>query len=192
MLSKGGLVDVNVTAVPGWHTVFMSVSEPSHQLREWFVAAAIIESGPKVLLVQNRRRNGSLDWSTPGGVVEPGEETIDGLVREVIEETGITVTEWRGPVYSVETIAPGMGWHLRVAVYEALAWEGDIVIEDPDGIVIDARFVPAHHAAVHLAANARWVSEPITEWLEQRWDGHRTYTYDLDGADRSSIVVTRR
>lgn len=161
-------------------------------LREWFVAAAIIEGEPGVLLVQNKRRNGSTDWSTPGGVVEPGEEVIDGLAREVIEETGIRVQEWRGPIYSVETIAPGMGWHLRVAVYEAVQWEGDIVIDDPDGIVIDARFVPHQHAAGHLAANARWVSEPITEFLAERWDGHRSYTYDLAGADRSSIVVTRR
>ena len=170
----------------------MSPSEPPSPLREWFVAAAIIESGPGVLLVQNRRRNGSLDWSTPGGVVEPGEEVIDGLVREVIEETGLRVTQWRGPVYSVETIAPGMGWHLRVAVYEALLWEGDLGIDDPDGIVVDARFVPPRHAAVHLAENARWVSEPITDWLTERWDGHRTYTYDLHGADRASTVVTRR
>jgi len=53
-------------------------------VREWLVAGGIIEGPDGILLVQNRRRDGSLDWSTPGGVIEvhEGESVVDGLTRE--------------------------------------------------------------------------------------------------------------
>ena len=40
-------------------------------MRDWLVAGAVIEDPDRVLLVENRRRNGSTDWSPPGGVIDP-------------------------------------------------------------------------------------------------------------------------
>jgi 8-oxo-dGTP diphosphatase len=161
-------------------------------LREWTVAAGIIrDESQHVLLVCNLRRNGASDWSTPGGVVETGEEMVEALTREVIEETGITVTHWNGPVYSVVARAPGMGWHLTVEVHEAKIWSGEINIDDPDGIVTEASFFDVETAVARLATNARWVCEPITEWLTDPWHGHRQYGYELNGTDRASMSVVR-
>jgi 8-oxo-dGTP diphosphatase len=160
-------------------------------LREWTVAAGIVRSGHDVLMVRNRRKNGSTDWSTPGGVVEPGEAVVEALTREVIEETGVRVTKWSEPRYSVVAVATGMGWHLTVEVFEALEWEGEIAIDDPDGIIEEALFVSAATAIEQLSSNARWVSEPITEWLNSPWDGHRQFGYELSGVDRSSMLVQR-
>ncbi len=160
-------------------------------LREWTVAAGIVRSGQDVLMVRNRRKNGSSDWSTPGGVVEPGEAIVDALTREVIEETGVRVTEWSQPRYSVVTVATGMGWHLTVEVFEALQWEGDIAIDDPDGIVEEAVFVSVPKALEHMTGTARWVSEPIAEWLNDPWVGHRQFGYELSGVDKSSMLVER-
>jgi 8-oxo-dGTP diphosphatase len=166
-------------------------STPHSSLREWRVAAGIIRLDDTVLLVRNRRKNGSCDWSTPGGVVEIGEDQVEALTREVIEETGVKVTEWSPPRYSVVAVAPAMGWHLSVAVYEAVSWSGDIAIDDPDGIVEEAVFLEMDRALSHLATTARWVGEPITEWLTDPWDGHRQYGYELSGLDRASISVQR-
>ena len=75
-----------------------------------------------------------VDWSPPGGVVEiaEGERVVDGLTREVEEETGLRVTAWEGPVYQVDAEAPDMGWHLRVEVHRAVAFEGELDVDDPD------------------------------------------------------------
>ena len=60
-------------------------------------AGAVIEHGGQILLVENRRADGRVDWSMPGGVVEEGEDPLLGLHREVSEETGLSVAQW-GPL----------------------------------------------------------------------------------------------
>ncbi len=162
------------------------------ELRRWYVAGAVIEGAEGVLLVCNRRRNGSHDWSTPGGVIEDGEDTLEGLAREVAEETGILVTEWSEALYTVDTMATEMGWHLSVAVHAAKSWSGEISIDDPDGIVVDAEFVSVQRCVQLLSDGPAWVSEPLGEWLNERWSEPRTFTYHLTGSDRKSAVVARR
>ena len=76
-------------------------------------------------------------------MIEEGEELLAGLAREVEEETGLVVTEWAGPVYEVAIVAPEMGWRWRVEAHLAVAFEGELTVADPDGIVVDARFVAA-------------------------------------------------
>jgi len=162
-------------------------------VREWLVAGGIVERPDGVLLVQNRRRNGSLDWSTPGGVIEvhEGESVVDGLTREVEEETGIVVTEWIGPLYEVEALAEGLGWLLRVEVYRAGAFHGEITVDDPDGIVVDARFVPLGDCGLHLEKCQPWVREPLGAWLDERWAESRAFRYQVDGDQLQSITVIR-
>ncbi len=48
----------------------------------------VINENNKVLLVKNNRRG----WEFPGGIIEVGENVIDGLKREIMEETGIDVS----------------------------------------------------------------------------------------------------
>jgi 8-oxo-dGTP pyrophosphatase MutT (NUDIX family) len=52
------------------------------------VAAVIVDDLGRILVTQ-RRDNGH--WEAPGGVLELGESIIDGLRREVLEETGLTI-----------------------------------------------------------------------------------------------------
>lgn len=161
-------------------------------MRDWLVGGALIESADGLLLVRNKRRDGSHDWSTPGGVIEEGEDLLDGLAREVEEETGLVVTEWVGPLYEVRIIAPQMGWRLRVEAHRAVTFSGDLALDDPDGIVVDARFVAPHEHEEHLRACTPWVREPLLEWLTERWEERRGFAYDVVGQDRASMRVTRR
>ena len=56
------------------------------QLQVHFVSAAgLVYKNDKVLLIRSARRG----WEFPGGVVEQGEAILDGLKREICEESGI-------------------------------------------------------------------------------------------------------
>ena len=57
-------------------------------------------------------------------MIDEGEALLDGLAREVVEETGLVVTEWAGPLYEIEAEAPDLGWRLRVEACRALDVRG--------------------------------------------------------------------
>ena len=67
------------------------------------VAAFIRDDKGRVLL-QRRTDNGQ--WTLPGGAIEPDEEPADAVVREVWEETGLTVVPQR-----IIGVYGGPDWH---------------------------------------------------------------------------------
>lgn len=129
------------------------------------VAGGIVQRRELVALVQNRRRNGSLDWSTPGGVVDAGETVLEALTREVAEETALTVASWSQMVYVVEVEFAQRDIGLRAEVYVAGEVSGDIHIDDPDEIVVDGRFVTRTEADELLSSSPVWVAEPLRHAL---------------------------
>lgn len=52
---------------------------------------AIIPNEDKILLVNNRHSKGDF-YCLPGGGVEPGEQVVDALKREIKEELGVEAT----------------------------------------------------------------------------------------------------
>lgn len=62
--------------------------------------AAVVVRGEEVLLVRRGREPLRGRWSLPGGLLEVGETTAEGVAREVLEETGIRVR----PVEIVTTV----------------------------------------------------------------------------------------
>lgn len=54
------------------------------------VGAIILEAG-RVLLVERGREPLKGYWSVPGGVLEIGEKLQDGVRREALEETGLSI-----------------------------------------------------------------------------------------------------
>jgi len=162
------------------------------EIRQWVVAGGLIESPAGLLLVKNLRRTGAHDWSPPGGVIDADDESIlHGLTREVEEETGLRVSGWDGPVYEVRAVAQGLGWTMRCEVYVARGYEGELRLGDPDGIVVDAAFVPLNECDARLAECHPWVREPLTEWLAGRWRDRRGYHYELRGDTIGAVEIVR-
>lgn len=153
-------------------------------MRRWKVAGGLLTDHRGLLLVANRRRNGSIDWSTPGGVVDDGETTLLALSREVTEETGLVVASWDELCWTVEVDFVDLDMHLHVEVHRASAWSGDLCFDDPDGIVHDGGF--HDHAAVagRMESSPAWVAEPLTEWLDGAADGQPHFHYRATGSPR--------
>jgi len=163
-------------------------------VREWTVAGGLIETPAGVLLVRNQRRGGFEDWSTPGGVIDDEDDTlISGLTREVEEETGLCVAEWSGPLYEVHAFAPDMEWRMRCEVHLAVAFTGDVHVDDPDGIVVEAAFVPEGECNDRLARCPLWVREPLAAWLRDRWAPATGvgFHYEVHGTSRDELRVVR-
>jgi 8-oxo-dGTP diphosphatase len=158
-------------------------------VRRWMVGGALIRHGDGLVLVGNRRRDRSLEWTPPGGVIDAGETLLEGLAREVCEETGLEVTGWAGLAYTVTVDAPDMGWQLRVEAWEATGVRGDIVIADPDGIVEEVRHVGATDAVPLLEASPPWVRTPVSEWLSECVEPH--YRFVLHGTQRQRGRIDR-
>jgi 8-oxo-dGTP pyrophosphatase MutT (NUDIX family) len=146
-----------------------------------------------LVLVSNRRKDRSLEWTPPGGVIDRGESIRAGLAREVLEETGLVVTSWAGLRYSVVVEAPDQGWRLRVEAWEAAEVEGAVLVADPDHIVEEVRHVGAVEAVTLLETSPQWVRVPVASWLDGTLAGVAggSFRFVVVGADRSSSRVER-
>jgi ADP-ribose pyrophosphatase YjhB (NUDIX family) len=104
----------------------------------------------RLLLIKRGHEPGAGLWSLPGGRVEPGESDTAALVREMLEETGLTVTP--GPLAGAVERPGRNGAILEIRDYYATVTGGTLEAGDD-------------------AADARWVdladlpSLPLTEGL---------------------------
>lgn len=82
------------------------------------VRALIVDPTDRVLLVRFEFDDIGTVWATPGGGIEPGEETLEALHRELAEEVGLYEPEIGGCVWvRVHTNAMGRWDGQRDEVY---------------------------------------------------------------------------
>ena len=166
----------------GWQTLAM---------RSWTVGGGVIFDSGRILMVHNHRRGGRTDWSTPGGVIDEGETVLEGLTREVQEETGLAVQDWSGPVYTVSAEAIDMNWTLGVEVHLAESYSGELHIDDPDGIVRAAEWVQREDIAELLDGQQLWLREPLMGYLNDDGPKSGEYNYRIYGSSHSELRVER-
>ena len=94
------------------------------------------------------------DWSTPGGVIDDRRRSSARRPdpRGRGGDRAASSREWEGPLYEVDAVAPDLGWVMRCEVHRAVAFEGELRVDDPDGIVVEAAFVPPTECADRLGA----------------------------------------
>lgn len=107
--------------------------------------AAVVVCGAKILLIRRGREPQLGAWSLPGGALELGETTAEGITREIFEETGVEAR----PVQIVATIDRIFRDEEDRVRYHYVLVEWLCVAEENDA----ARFVCGDDAA-----EARWVT----------------------------------
>ena len=119
--------------------------------RHYLIAVALIRRQSNLLLV---RQQGPQDlapyWALPGGQVEEGEYLIQGLVREVQEETGLVIEELGEMAYTTRLDNRVNGYQSTTRAFEVTAWRGEPAPADPDGLVDAVAFFPLAEAVAHL------------------------------------------
>jgi 8-oxo-dGTP diphosphatase len=140
------------------------------------IAAAIVRRGGEILMVLQAGPGEEPVWSIPGGRVEPREFVVDALIREVREETGVEVVEPGGIAFLAQQDDRQEGYFATIWTWEVASWRGEIGVDDPDGFVREAAWVPADEAAAHLdtiswqpltARYLRGELEPRSLWLRR-------------------------
>jgi len=86
----------------------------------------LIEDGDKILL-QNRVKKDWRGYALPGGHVEPGESFVDAVIREMKEETGLTVLNPR--LVGVKQFPIENGRYV-VLLFKATWWSGELCSSD--------------------------------------------------------------
>jgi ADP-ribose pyrophosphatase YjhB (NUDIX family) len=109
------------------------------------VGGIVTNSSGQLLLIRRGHEPGAGLWSVPGGRVEPGETDAEALVRELREETGLTVQP--GKLIGSVRRAAGRGDVFDIRDYAATVIGGSLTAGDD-------------------AADVRWVSPAELDGLE--------------------------
>lgn len=122
------------------------------------VGAVVFDESGRLLLVQRANPPAQGKWSLPGGRQEPDESSIDGVVREVLEETGLVVRVER-EVGTVQRQAPsGDTYVIRDFVCTAPTTESVVAGDDAS----DARFFEI--AELGDVDTSEGLLEALREW----------------------------
>ena len=162
-------------------------------------AFAVVQLGTEVLLVANKRTDGRIKWSLPGGSVHGAESLLERLEKEVSDETGIEVINWsEEKIYTSLVKYRGTRNDLDrfTEVHQAGDWSWrDGRATDPEDLL---RFEDERLSGERLGVVAgffsdlppdgslvrnlrRYVHEPILDWRSLPWEGPRHYEYLVTG-----------
>lgn len=128
-------------------------------------AQAVIEDGDSVLLGRRAHEPSRGLWDLPGGFLEEGEHPLDGLHREVREETGCEITPTRFLGFWLE---PYDGRHVL-----CITWLATITRGTPRGAddLAELRWFPRSELPTPDELAFPTFAEILSVWRDLRDDG---------------------
>lgn len=130
------------------------------------VAALVRDHEGRLLLARRAEEPYAGLWDTPGGFLEEGEHPVDALVRELAEETGLTVAV--GDLVGVFPDAYGEGPDAVEIVN--LVWEASVVSGEPVAAddVSELRWFALDALPPEEELSFRWIGPMLREWVAGR------------------------
>jgi 8-oxo-dGTP diphosphatase len=139
----------------------------SHSFK--LIASAVAQHHEDLLLVQQRYPGDPRPyWGLPGGQVEPGEELLAGLGREVSEETGLTLIGTPTIAFVLQVLRQTEeGIQQWLVCHFACEVAGRLSPHDPDGLVLSAHWVQEQAALELLGTDPQYDCEPLRSFLSR-------------------------
>ncbi|WP_195909300.1 NUDIX domain-containing protein [Microlunatus sp. Gsoil 973] len=149
-----------------------------NSVRDGWTSAAMVVGGvarrdDAILLVHEHTLGGEGpdQWTIPGGRLERGELLDAAVKREVGEETGLVVQSVGSLAFATQHYAPGRDQPLLFLAFhvDLVDVPGDrFTPDDPDGLIIEARFVAVPEAIdLVLGAGVFPGSQSTADFLRQ-------------------------
>ncbi len=124
-------------------------------------------SGGRLLCALHRKASDRY-WVLPGGHLEPGESLIDGLVRELLEETGLAVVEER--LWTVSEFRSDSR-HVLDCTFLVSRFSGRPRLGiDPEGPTHPASLADVRWLTREDFAEARFLPTLLQRHLRAHWD----------------------
>jgi 8-oxo-dGTP diphosphatase len=142
-----------------------------------YAGALAFHDGRVVLVREEYPAWGGEFWNVPSGRVEDGETPAEGAARELAEETGLVVEPRDLRLVSTVSTAYEAGeteaWNHVVDVRST-----ELLVDDPDGIIREARWFPRSEA-IELLAELPYppLSEPAVAYLRGEASPGHHWTY---------------
>ncbi|WP_371263508.1 8-oxo-dGTP diphosphatase [Paenibacillus sp. 1_12] len=115
----------------------------------------LVQDGDRVLLVNRPSEKGFPGYIGPGGKIDFPESPTEGAIREVYEETGLTVTKLVFKGLS-EHVDPKTRYRYMVFNYVAIAHEGTLLSNPPEGELLWVKISEA-------------LDLPMQPWFKERF-----------------------
>lgn len=126
------------------------------------VSAFVLDPDGRVLLARRAHEPDAGLWDSPGGFLEEGEDPRDGLRRELLEETGLTIGVGDLVGVFVDTYGEGPG----AASVLNLVWQAEVVSgeEAPADDVSELRWLPLDQLPPDEELAFRWLGPALRAW----------------------------